>query len=141
MSYSQGQRQRGGGALVCPKCKTNARLTSQQHVYGRSYGKGGSIWICENFPTCDCYVGCHPGSTTPLGSLADKVTRTARSNAHGVFDRLWKEGHVSRNVAYSWARQEFGFQLHIGESDADLADRVRLWADQILRNLTTDTKK
>ncbi|WP_088258626.1 zinc-finger-containing protein [Fimbriiglobus ruber] len=38
-----------------------------------------SVLACERYPTCDAYVGCHPGTETPLGRLANKELRAGSS--------------------------------------------------------------
>lgn len=52
--------------------------------------------------------GCHPGTTRPLGTVANEQTRNARIRAHSVFDQLWnpvmcgKLCFNSRKRAYEW---------------------------------------
>lgn len=73
-------------APTCPHCGQPARLGDSAEIYGTSYGPA---WICARYPRCDSYVGCHPGTTRPLGTLADYRTRKSRRAAHEVFDRIW----------------------------------------------------
>jgi hypothetical protein len=54
-------------ASVCPTCRTAARLTSGAEVYPARRDLAKAIWKCDVCP--DSYVGCHPGSTAPLGVL------------------------------------------------------------------------
>jgi hypothetical protein len=63
-------------------------------IYGKSYGY---IYICH---ACDAYVGCHKGTTNPLGTLADFFTRQARKAAHQHFDPIWKNCTLKRKEAY-----------------------------------------
>jgi hypothetical protein len=58
------------------------------------------MWVCGRFPECDCYCGCHKGTSNPLGALADKETRELRKQVHAAFDPLWKSGLMARNEAY-----------------------------------------
>lgn len=37
---------------------------------------------------CQARVGCHPGTTRPLGNLANAELRAARIEAHTQFDKL-----------------------------------------------------
>lgn len=61
-------------------------------------------------------IGCHPGTTKPLGSLADKPLRMARQDAHAAFDRLWKAKMrrdkvpkpTARRAAYKWLGEQMG---------------------------------
>ena len=63
-----------------------------------------------------------------MGTLADAATRRARMSAHQVFDRLWRERHMTRSGAYGWLSKDFGYQVHIGESDAFTCARIEHWA-------------
>jgi ssDNA-binding Zn-finger/Zn-ribbon topoisomerase 1 len=66
-------------------------------VYGKSYGK---VYVCDNFPDCDSYVGVHRGTNRPLGTLANKELRKARMECHNVFDQSWRSGRSTRDDAY-----------------------------------------
>ena len=76
---------------TCPYCGSRARLVDSTAIYGRSYGM---TWVCERYPSCGAYVGCHPGTTTPLGRLADKKLRAAKKAAHAAFDPLNEEART-----------------------------------------------
>jgi ssDNA-binding Zn-finger/Zn-ribbon topoisomerase 1 len=90
----------------------------------------GKFWGCDRWPECDGTVGCHPGTSTPLGTMADKVTRSARIQAHDAFDALWEPlGKPYRKHAYRMLGEEFGIdEPHIGEMDAEMCERVVEWA-------------
>jgi hypothetical protein len=45
------------------------------------------------------WVGCHPGTTRPLGRLADAALRRAKIHAHDAFDRIWRTLHARRQAA------------------------------------------
>lgn len=82
------------------------------------------FWLCAE---CDAYCGCHPGSTKPLGTPANEVTRKARSSAHNMFDILWRSGRVTRSEAYAWLAQQLELPTHlchIGMFDAETCWRV-----------------
>ncbi len=67
---------------------------------------------------CDAYVGTHPGTTNPLGRLADKELRLAKSMAHTHFDPLWKSGRMTRREAYAHMQKLLNMtpdQAHIGK--------------------------
>lgn len=98
-------------AVYCPYCNLPTILTDSCILYGKSYGP---IYLCL---ICGAYVGCHPRSTRPLGTPADKATRTARRMAHEVFDAIWKSGRTRRSSAYAWLSQQMGLppeKTHIG---------------------------
>lgn len=107
----------------CDICGQPAEYVDNKEVYGgRSYGRWPFIWLCRS---CDAYVGTHPGSDNPLGTLANPFTRQARKEAHDIFDRLWAKGDKSvfdsRGAAYRWMRQIMGLSkedAHIGRMTA-----------------------
>jgi len=77
-------------------------LIDSAQVYGQSYGL---MYRCSNYPGCDAYVSCHQGTSTALGTPANRSLRVARKAAHRVFDRLWKTGGWRRSVAYARLRE------------------------------------
>ncbi len=102
-----------GKDLECPICGASARLEDSKAIYGKSYGL---IWVCDNYPECNCYVGCHKGTAKPLGTLANNATREARMKAHAIFDPLWKNGEMSRIDAYEEASLLMSkHPFHIGD--------------------------
>lgn len=84
---------------------------------------------------CGAWVGCHPGTTRPLGRLANAELRAAKSAAHRAFDPLWKrkiqrsacsKSHA-RKAGYAWLARELGIdpkQCHIGHFDVAMCERV-----------------
>lgn len=82
------------------------------------------FYLCS---PCDAYVGCHPGSTRPLGRLANAELRAAKVAAHAAFDPLWSGGQISRNAAYKWLAEQLGIErryCHIGSFDVKQCERV-----------------
>ena len=66
---------------------------------------------------CLAHVGCHPNTTKPLGRLANKELRQAKSEAHLSFDKLWKRYGMDRNEAYAYLADKMGIDkkdAHIG---------------------------
>lgn len=85
------------------------------------------IWICNNYPTCDAYVGCHKDSTTPLGRMANSELRHWKKAAHGKFDPIWKTRRMNRSQAYSWLAKVLQIEpakCHIGMFDIETCKRV-----------------
>ena len=116
-------------APVCPYCGQDAELRPSTEIYtsGKDYGW---LWVCKGWPACDAYVGCHPGTQTPLGGLADRNLRVAKMAAHAAFDRLWQakaaRGDCSRSKArglgYAWLAEQMQIppgQCHIGMMTTD----------------------
>lgn len=86
-------------AVLCTYCGQAAVLIDSSAVYyGKSYGP---MWRCE---PCDAHVGCHKGTTKPLGTLANKALRDRRQQVHWKFDPIWKNSRRggARSEAYLW---------------------------------------
>lgn len=80
-----------------------------------------------NCAACEAYVGCHPGSSVPLGRLANKELRAAKRKAHLHFDELWKSNKMSRSSAYEWLSKALNIsrgETHIGMFDLDKCKNV-----------------
>jgi hypothetical protein len=142
----------------CPFCKAPVcNLTGREIYHNRPdlYNLFDKRFVaCSNFPRCDSYVGCHDDGT-PLGTLADGVTRRLRVSAHTAFDSLWKgdDAVMSRNSAYQWLRKLFEAAdvVHIGSLYGKACERiieaVRIfwlsqpdnWKDQKPRNFPKST--
>lgn len=113
-----------GTAPICT-CGKPAQLTTRQlrnpnKTQSRRQQAEVPVWACE---ACDMRVGCHPGSTVPLGTLADKLTRTARSSVHSVLDARWSKfssgvlRRLAREQNYARLASEMGLpqeQCHVG---------------------------
>lgn len=116
--------------MNCPYCGGGVTLRDSAVVYRRSYGP---MWICDRYPACDAYVGCHKGTEKPLGRLANKELRDAKMAAHSAFDPMWKTPSISRtpkqmrSIAYRWLAEQLGLdakKCHIGLFDAETCRRV-----------------
>lgn len=123
--------------LECPYCRNKANLhLDSSIVYGKNYG---AIYLCECYPICNSYVGCHPNSTQPLGRLADSNLRYWKKQAHKYFDVLWKTGEINkiypefikgatnRSKAYKWLSKQLnipGERTHIGMFDVNKCKTV-----------------
>ena len=112
--------------MKCPYCNQEAILTDGQEIYPHR----PDLWdlpfyICRS---CNAYVGCHPGTTKPLGRLADKALRAAKSEAHRAFDPLWKSKQLgNRSQAYNWLANQLNIpkqDCHIGMMDVDTCAQV-----------------
>jgi hypothetical protein len=110
------------------------------------------FWQCA---PCDAYVGCHSGTTNPLGRLANAELRQAKIAAHAAFDPLWKfhtfkDGHQSmtRNAAYQWLADQLGIpraDCHIGMFDVDRCRLVialcRFYEEALTRSRTSSLEQ
>lgn len=75
--------------LLCPGCQREAELTDGAEVYPHRLDLSAKkFWICR---PCGACVGCHPGTTRPLGMLANAELRRARMLLHNrMLDPLWQ---------------------------------------------------
>lgn len=105
-------------AVTCQHCGAPADLVTGKTVYPHRedlYAK--PFWYCA---PCSAWVGCHPGTTNPLGRPSNYYLRRAKSAAHAAFDPLWRQGTMRRKDAYLWLSIQLGIpwnQTHIGEFD------------------------
>lgn len=77
------------GTPFCGSCNRASRLTDGREIYPhRPDLAERKIWKCDG---CTGRVGCHPGTTVPLGTPANAELRNARSILHKQrFDPIWK---------------------------------------------------
>lgn len=94
--------------VICPDCGSLMVLRDGQY---------GKFWGCSQFPKCEGAHSAHPDGT-PLGIPANKETKNARIQAHAEFDRLWRNGPLSRRQAYRWL-QGLPLPDHIAEMSKD----------------------
>lgn len=117
----------------CPHCGAKAELRDSSVVYkGRSFGL---LYVCQNYPKCDSYVGVHKGTNRPKGTLADRITREARVRAHGTFDQVWKNGRMSRSKAYRLLATLLEIpasEMHIGQMSVEGCEKIIGAAEKII---------
>jgi ribosomal protein L37AE/L43A len=125
----QNRERYGSKPPPCPACQSPPKL--DQHT--RS---GDFVWRCSG--GCDTSVGCHPESSIPLGTMADKTTRVARERAHELFDKLWRSGAMTRKQAYDALGLSMGLtedEAHIGMFSAAQCEEACAFARLKLREL------
>ncbi len=102
--------------LLCHYCGREAERVTGKEVYP-AFQYLWDKWFYRCLP-CGAYVGCHPYSWRPLGTLANAELRAARIMAHSSFDPLWRNGEFkSRREAYKWLGEKMGLDrddCHIG---------------------------
>jgi hypothetical protein len=116
--------------VLCHYCTKPAEFyNSSAIVYsGKNYGP---IYLCK-CQTGWSYVGCHPGTTKPLGRLANRELRTWKKKAHAAFDPVWKEQTEisrtkARKLAYTALSDALGLEredCHIGMFNVDMCKAV-----------------
>lgn len=114
--------------VKCPYCGAEAVLKDANFIYQTNQSKEwGKVWVCSNYPECDAYVGCHKGTTLPLGRLANEKLRTLKAEAHKQFDPIWKSGLMNRREAYKWLASMLNIPLeecHMGMFDIKMCQQV-----------------
>ena len=123
---------------TCGYCGQPAKLVHSAQVYGKDYG--GMMWRCD---PCDAHVGCHKGTSVPLGSLADADLRAARQRAHAAFDPIWRNKpgsafHARRNL-YNRMARHLGLPVertHIGFFDAKTCAEVVKFCQEIRKRVS-----
>lgn len=85
-------------------------LPSSEDLYGVEYGP---VYFCE---PCYAWVGCHKGTTKPLGIPATQDIRDARRKAHAVFDPLWQS--IWKDLKASSAKNGRKVPEHYGKGPA-----------------------
>lgn len=115
-------------------CGKPAILKPASEVY-QDTNATGYVYVCSDYPKCDSYVGVHPGTKIPMGTLADPVLRHKRILAHKYFDQIWKCGIMSRNQAYYWLADTLCLtldQAHIALFGEYLCDQVIKESQKVL---------
>ena len=115
--------------LKCPYCGGKALLKSSLEIYRDDYGY---VYVCENYPNCNSYVGTHKKTLKPLGRLANEELRKLKITAHLYFDTLWKHREKkgfsnSRTIAYKWLSEQLKINIndtHIGYFDKETTEKV-----------------
>lgn len=113
---------------ICRYCGGVVRLVPARKIYGTSTDRLGlakeKIYLCQN---CNARVGCHKGTTRPLGNVANEVLRLKRRETHQVFDRFWQDAGMSRTQAYKWLAKKMSLpdeDAHIGGFEMDQCQQV-----------------
>ena len=115
--------------MICNYCNNEAELVNGDVIYPHR----PDLYEFKYYYCADdeAWVGCHRGTTKPLGRLANAELRQAKQDAHVAFDRLWRAttpaGSFDRKGAYLWLAQHLGIErndCHIGYFDVEQCQRV-----------------
>lgn len=115
----------------CNYCKAEVELSENKAVYGKNYGDWPYVYHCVN---CRAYVGLHPFTNIPLGTLADSATRKARNSAKASFNKIHEKGFMRRTDAYTALATAMGLpqeQCHFGLFDVVACQQAKLFSTQI----------
>lgn len=111
----------------CLFCASPVAIVNNAEIYGREYGEWPWAYRCTG-KNCHAYVGMHPFTNIPLGTLADAPTRQARTRAKAVFNPIWQSRRMTRSEAYAWLAGQLGIvnveECHIGWFDVQTCQRV-----------------
>lgn len=118
--------------ISCPYCNNSAVLVGGDTIYPhRPDLRDKHFYRCA---PCKAWVGCHPGTKTPLGRLANAELREWKSKAHAAFDPLWKrkiargvKKNEARGAGYAWLADQLGIKredCHVGMFDTSTCQRV-----------------
>ena len=103
---------------ACPHCGSEVWIGGNERIYGQPFGEWPWALMCSG---CDSYVGLHPFTGIPLGTLATRPMRDARKQAKAAFNPLWQDGAMTRSDAYAWLAAELSItnveECHIGWFD------------------------
>lgn len=111
--------------MTCGYCGGSAQLVTGVAIYPRRPEFAEHLFY--RCAPCDAYVGCHQGTSEPMGLLADAELRRARVEAHQALDRVWQSGTMQRKKTYRWLAKHLGIdpkQCHIGMFDVAQCRRV-----------------
>ena len=105
---------------ICRYCGGVIRRVPGQQVYGDAAAMRLKLWNewfyqCQN---CNARVGCHRGTTRPLGNVANEVLRLKRMETHQVFDAYWK-GRLPEEKAHIG-----GFEMDQCQQVIDICRRM-----------------
>lgn len=111
---------------TCPYCKEDTvELVRNSEIYSRgSAGSWPFAYLCR---PCRAYVGVHPHTDLPLGTLADEATREARKEGKSWFQRLVRREQGERGVVYQWLAEQMNIrpeQCHWAMFDEALANEA-----------------
>jgi ssDNA-binding Zn-finger/Zn-ribbon topoisomerase 1 len=116
--------------LNCPDCGAPMILKQKEN--------GDNYYGCTTEKCCG-YLGCHAGTTAPVGTPATLEVRYLRYKCHKRFDRLWKDGHFTRTGAYKWLATWFRLppvKAHIGMFDKEDCLRLMKLLDDFFASQT-----
>ena len=109
----------------CPHCGGAVTIENNSKIYGREYGSWPYAVLCSEPGKCGAYVGVHPKTGIPLGTMATKPMRVARQEAKKYFAPLYDgpNATMTRTEAYAWLAGAMGIanvdHCHVGWFDIE----------------------
>lgn len=121
---------------ACRHCASPVQLVRNGVIYGKDYGEWPWAYLCAG---CGAYVGLHPYTAIPLGTLATMAIRDARQRAKTAFSALYLEHELGRSEAYARLAAAMDIadvnSCHIGWFDEAECEAVIVAVGQISRAL------
>ncbi len=110
----------------CNCCGSEAvEVVENSEIYnGKTYGKYPWVYLCKD---CRAYVGLHPFTNIPLGTLANEEIRVARKRAKSFFIPLYESGDIIRDEAYARLAKKLNIkeaECHFAMFDIALCERA-----------------
>lgn len=94
----------------CRYCGGKVAVLENKIIYGRNYGEYPWMYICLG---CNAYVGLHPFTNIPLGTLANAQLRKFRNECKDAFNQIWRDKHMTRSEAYAWLADQMGIDVGV----------------------------
>jgi hypothetical protein len=118
----------------CRYCANGVDLVENSAIYnGRCYGDWPYAYLCD---CCGAYVGLHPDTDLPLGTMADQRTREARNTCKKAFEPIWRDKHLSRKQAYAWLAGKMALSVaecHFGLFEPEQCKAAEAFSLEYLR--------
>lgn len=112
---------------ICPNCGGAVERVSNSVIYKKEYGIWPFAYRCM-VDKCDSYVGLHPKTDIPLGTLANKAVRSARKQAKAMLSPMWEVDGMDKDAVYKWLAGKMGISnvnhCHIGWMGIEECARV-----------------
>lgn len=120
---------------VCNMCGGTVVIKTHKDIYGRDYSDWPYAYGCNS---CGAYVGLHPFTNIPVGTLADKPTRAARNRCKAPFETIHKDGYLNRTDAYKALAKKLEITVetcHFGWFDIEMCEKAYIAAVEILKDV------
>lgn len=111
----------------CGNCGERVELVNNTEIYGREYGTWPYAYRCIDTRGCGSHVALHKGTDLPLGTLADRETRDARTANKPAFNAVLKHQNAGRGKTYQWLAEQLDIPVsvcHWAMFDAATAERA-----------------
>ena len=111
---------------TCPHCGGVVGVSGHEAIYGgATFGDWPWVYHCQD--GCGAYVGMHPFTAIPLGTLATAAIRKARKECKPLFEALHTTGRLDRTTAYTQLAAKLGIpvaECHFGWFDEATCHRA-----------------